>query len=357
LDNLTHTLTGLTLARAGLGRRTRWALPVLLLASNAPDIDIVTAFTGGQLEYLEAHRGATHGPLGIVGLGLLCVACVLPWWVARRRRSSDWEGSQVRLSWWRLTGVAIAGVAAHVLMDLPTVYGTRILSPFISTWYSLDWMPIIDVYLWLVLLGGLVASRVTRVGATRAARVVLVLLVLDYAARGVLQHRAVAAAAAFDATGGAAPCADAPVLTRHPSVIEARLAGPGSCIRAAALPTFFSPFTWRTVRQYPDGYELSDRQVFSPGAPVQSVWMGSESGPLVARARATRTARVFLDFSRFPAASVRRLDDGGARVGIVDVRFVGHPLRLEADPAAYAPFVVSIELDGSGSVVEQRLGN
>src|SRR5947209_19292924 len=69
MDNVTHSLFAATLARTPLGRAGRGTLPALLLSSNAPDIDIVSAARGGTLTYLEWHRGVTHGPLGIVLLG------------------------------------------------------------------------------------------------------------------------------------------------------------------------------------------------------------------------------------------------------------------------------------------------
>jgi hypothetical protein len=48
LDNITHTLFGATLARTPLGRAGRGTTAALLLASNAPDVDIV-ATAGGSL--------------------------------------------------------------------------------------------------------------------------------------------------------------------------------------------------------------------------------------------------------------------------------------------------------------------
>src|SRR5271157_6305162 len=59
MDPLTHTATGLFLSRIGLKRWTPLATPILLLAANAPDIDIVTA-SGGSLSYLHYHRHLTH---------------------------------------------------------------------------------------------------------------------------------------------------------------------------------------------------------------------------------------------------------------------------------------------------------
>ena len=74
MDNLTHTLFGATLARTPLNRG-RGTTAALILASNAPDIDIVTA-VDGALGYLQWHRGPTHGPLGVVALGTIVAGIV-----------------------------------------------------------------------------------------------------------------------------------------------------------------------------------------------------------------------------------------------------------------------------------------
>src|SRR5678815_912881 len=80
MDNVTHTLFALTLARTPLARAGRGTAVALVLASNAPDVDIV-ATIGGAPSYLTWHRGPTHGPLGIIGLGLVVAGLV---WIARR---------------------------------------------------------------------------------------------------------------------------------------------------------------------------------------------------------------------------------------------------------------------------------
>jgi inner membrane protein len=47
MDNLTHTLTGLMLSRAGLNRWHPRASLVLMLSANIPDIDFVAVARGG----------------------------------------------------------------------------------------------------------------------------------------------------------------------------------------------------------------------------------------------------------------------------------------------------------------------
>src|SRR4029453_5549359 len=75
MDNVTHTLFAATLARTPLGRAGRGTTAALIIASNLPDIDIITT-AGGAASYLQWHRGPTHGPIGIVGLGILPAALV-----------------------------------------------------------------------------------------------------------------------------------------------------------------------------------------------------------------------------------------------------------------------------------------
>ena len=60
-----------------------------------------------------------------------------------------------------LIAVSIVGVLLHVLMDLPTSYGTRLLSPFDWHWFAVDWMPIIDIYLLMALVIGLLGRSDT----------------------------------------------------------------------------------------------------------------------------------------------------------------------------------------------------
>src|SRR5439155_25768262 len=75
MDNVTHTLFAATLARTPLGRAGRGTMAALVIASNAPDIDIV-ATAGGAESYLRWHRSLTHGPLGVVALGVVTAALV-----------------------------------------------------------------------------------------------------------------------------------------------------------------------------------------------------------------------------------------------------------------------------------------
>jgi membrane-bound metal-dependent hydrolase YbcI (DUF457 family) len=351
VDNLTHSLFGWTIARAGLGRRLPHATATLIVASNIPDIDIVAGLRDG-VDYLAIHRGPTHGPLGVVGLGLLTAALISVWRrVALRwaRSSLDQPPAQHFVSWW---GLATIGIACHVLMDLPTSYGTRLLSPFVWTWYALDWMPIIDVYLWLVLIGALVVG--SRLGRERAALIGLGLMACDYSARAILHHKALATGAFFNAAGVHAPCRTAPTLVTHSGGTLPPATGSDVCLEAAALPTFFSPFTWRIIRQHSNGYELSDRQLFGQPPTIQSTWLATDSRD-VDRVRATRPGRVYLDFARFPLAELVARTPSLTTVRLFDARFVLMPSSARSIPPS-ARLSVIVTVDASGRIVEQHFG-
>src|SRR5437867_10620014 len=125
MDNLTHTLFAFTLARTPLERAGRGTTAALILASNAPDVDALSAI-GGAGNYLTWHRGPTHGPLGIVGLGLLTAGPAAMGLRTTKRWPDAPADAPVRL----LPPIAMMVVAFNVLMDLPMSYGTPLLSPF-----------------------------------------------------------------------------------------------------------------------------------------------------------------------------------------------------------------------------------
>ena len=349
MDNLTHTLVGVTLVRAGLGARTAGATSAMILASNLPDADIVTA-VNGSLAYFVAHRGPTHGLIGVVALAVLAALLVVGWRALRpSTRSEAWDGFGA------LCGVGLTGTLLHVLMDLPTSYGTRLLSPFVNTWYALDWLPIIDVYVWALLGIGLLATWRRPASRQPIARVVLIAIVCFYGVRAVAHDIALRGAAQTRADGTPSPCASAPTWTRHPTIFEAANAGAGACLQAAALPLFFSPFEWRLVRQLSDGYELRD-VTLGRGMTAQT-FVPSHNDIWVGHARRTPTGRAFFAFSRFPATRSAALPDGSHRVRAIDIRFLDPTERgLERDPPVRA-FVLTIEVAGTGAIRSERLGN
>jgi membrane-bound metal-dependent hydrolase YbcI (DUF457 family) len=366
LDNVTHTLFGATLARAAFGSLGRGATTAIVLASNAPDIDIVTT-SGGALSYLAWHRGPTHGPLGVVGLGLATAALV--WaglrWVDRDRRPEH-------ASYSTLAAVSMIGIVLHVLMDLPTSYGTRLLSPFSWRWHAVDLMPIVDIYLLLVLAAGFFAGWRSVALRRRLALVALTFMALDYGVRTITHRRAIGEAARLLAPILPAPCPDAV----PPSLIDSwpvessttpRDRAVHRClVEVAAIPTFVTPFQWQVVARLSDSYltldlDLQDGRLADPAAVdgPQAVWRGAvrysdQWTPAVLRAARGRVGQVFLGFSRFPAVSSVLHDDNTATVNWTDMRFAGSSTPNPRPRSGL--FTATVTLDRGGQVIGERLG-
>jgi membrane-bound metal-dependent hydrolase YbcI (DUF457 family) len=379
MDNITHSLFGATLARTPLGRAGRGTTAALVLASNAPDIDIV-ATAGGTLKYLEWHRGPTHGPLGIVGLGLLTAGLV---YGARqlidRGRTPGAVNVHDNASFVQLAGISILGVLFHVLMDLPTSYGTHLLSPFDWHWYAFDWMPIVDIYLLGALVTGLLIGQRWKVLRQRNAAIVLLFMLGNYGARLVAHERAIALAPRIFGPALPARCEGSPersLIDRWPLPAIALPESPARClVEIAALPDFGSLFRWRLVARLSNSYlvrdvDVLDARLRGTPSPTDALWRLTTTypnhwTPQAFEAAKTAPAQVFLGFSRLPA--VRWVVDphGVTTVSWRDLRFAAPPgvrrvsPRLEPDRERQGPnlFGATVRIDSTGEVLDARLGN
>ena len=149
MDNLTHSLVGLTVARAGLERLSPGATALCVLAANAPDVDVAILLVGDRWTYLHHHRGVTHAIVGVAFLALL-----VPLLVYGLDRL--WARFRDQPPKTKLRGLILASViatATHPLLDWTNNYGIRFFLPWNSKWFYGDIVYIIDPYLWL-LLGG-----------------------------------------------------------------------------------------------------------------------------------------------------------------------------------------------------------
>ena len=190
MDNLTHSLVGLFLARTGFRELTPRGTAILVLAANAPDFDVVSWF-GGTLTYIQWHRHITHSLIAMPLMALLAVAIVRVL-------------GRAPLRWLQAFLIALLGVASHLLLDLTNVYGVRLLLPFTGQWFHLDITPVIDLTIWAILLLGIAAPALARlvgseIGEKRpnagqggwAVTALLLLSLYDYG-RSILHTRAIA---------------------------------------------------------------------------------------------------------------------------------------------------------------------
>jgi inner membrane protein len=130
LDNLTHGLVGAAISKAGGERITPLATATLVIAANAPDIDVLSYF-GGEYFALSFRRGITHGWPAMIVLPFLVTGAMLAWDRHVRRRRHP-EAPPARPG--ALLGLAGLGVATHPALDWMNTYGMRWGLPFDPSW-------------------------------------------------------------------------------------------------------------------------------------------------------------------------------------------------------------------------------
>jgi inner membrane protein len=163
VDTLTHALSGALLARATAPRDAPpRSLPRRIaagfFAAAAPDLDFVLSYAG-PVVYLEQHRGVTHSVL------LLPLWALLFSWVLAKilREPRGWRA---------LYGVTALSLAAHIVGDLITGFGTMVFAPLSSWRAALGTTFIIDLWFSGIIVAGLslsVAFRKSKLPAIAAS--------------------------------------------------------------------------------------------------------------------------------------------------------------------------------------------
>ena len=155
MDNLTHSLVGLTAAKAGLEKLSPGATALSVLAANSPDVDIVVLLFQGRWGYLHHHRGITHS---LAGAAVLAFALPLVFYLGDRLIAQI-RKREPRVRLWGLLLVSILTTATHPLLDWSNNYGIRFLLPWNARWSYGDFTFIVDPFIWMVL--GAVAFLMT----------------------------------------------------------------------------------------------------------------------------------------------------------------------------------------------------
>jgi inner membrane protein len=297
MDNLTHSLTGLMLSRAGLNRWYPRATLLLVIAANVPDIDFV-AITRGPLYYFEQHRGITHSIAAAPVMALLPVLVVC----AIGRTMRGWA-----VAW----ALSLIGVASHLLLDWTNTYGIRLLFPFSSQWFHLDLVNLFDLLVWAVLLlgwlgpmmGKLVSGEIgAQAGTGRGMAIFALSFFLVYDFGRFLSHQ------------------------RAIEVLNSRVYRDGPPIRTAAFPAAagVSPLEWQGWIERPEfvmRFTVNVMKEFDPTA--GKIIFKPAPSPALEAARQAAPVAVFLRFAQYPLWSATPLDnpEGANDVEVRDWRF------------------------------------
>ena len=285
MDNLTHTLVGAALAEAGLKRRTALGAATLMIGANFPDIDVVAVPLGVGI---EVRRGVTHGFLALALLPFVLAGIMWLWDAqVRRRRHRDAAPADFR----QLAILAAISIATHPTLDFMNTYGMRWLMPFVDKWYYADGLFIVDIWMILLLIAGIVWSR--RANQPRGARVAL---------------------------AGFAAYTTAMLLVTTLGRMSATSAFPGR--RLMVEPQMLVPWRRDVLVEQDDLYQFGTYTPFlglDMGARPRGLAKGDRN-PAVARARELPKVRSFLSWARFPIYNVVT-DKGVTSVWISDARY------------------------------------
>lgn len=352
MENLAHTLFGITLAKAGFERATPLATTALVISSNLPDIDVVARLRGGALSYIAYHRGVTHSFLGIVLLAAV-LTFILVYVDRRFRLRQDPFRRPVRPV--RLYLISVLGGLGHLFMDYTNVYGVRPLLPFKAKWFYGDLAFIADPWIWLIL--GSAAVWLTAKSGPRIVVWFIVGIVLSFLMATMLRRPSpdlpyvisdtarivwfggvalILLGALFRWGRGGEKVARYSLLllvvyygglwiARGDAIEQARDALPAretSPVFAWPVPT--DPTNWMAVTTAEGFIYTRNVNLLSP----EGEWNARPEleHRFVEALRQSDRGRTFLDFVRYPAADVKE-HENGYDITLTDIRF---NLRLDA---------------------------
>ena len=317
MDNLTHTLTAIAISQTGLNRKTRFATLTLILAANAPDIDILSGLKN-SITYLKYHRGIAHSLIGITIIAIILWGLI--YWMGKKVKPKP--GLPLNGRWLLLA--SFLGTGSHLLLDFTNAYGVRPFLPFRARWYAWDIMPIFDPLLLALLILGLAVPWLLRLVSEEVG-----------ARRPRLVPGAVFCLGAMVTLWGIRDLAHRRAL----SILDSHTYSGEAAQRFSALPVALNPFTWTGVVETDTSFHVVRVNALEASGLTEE--MGTfekpQSSPALEAAMKTRAGRIFLDFARFPWAQVEESEQG-YQVSIRDLRFF--------HDAARAPgFTLEVELD------------
>lgn len=223
MDTLTHALSGALVARATAGAAPaagsltlHQRMAAALLAGAFPDCDFALRLVD-TLTYLNLHRGVTHSIV------------MLPVWTLALSWLFAWifPGSR---SWRAYVEPVALGISAHIAGDVITSYGTMIFAPVSARQVIFPFTFIIDPWFTGIIIAGLIFSALSQKDRTLATAF-LAALVAYVGFQALLHERAV------------------DIGKAHAAARE--MAGAS----VTALPQPLSPFNWKIIVAYSEGYE------------------------------------------------------------------------------------------------------
>ncbi|MGH9712996.1 MAG: metal-dependent hydrolase [Candidatus Acidiferrales bacterium] len=323
MEPVTHALTSLVLARATQNRLPRFGTAILIVSGVAADLDYLSYF-GGAEAFLRFHRAVLHS---LLGSGLMVSAVAAVFYFMGRRPPARGSGSS--LPFIAAFVCASLGAAWHLLLDFASGEAVQLFWPFRVDSSAWNFTTNIDPWILMLLAAGLllpglfrlvsdeIGERKTANGGRREAVITLFLLLAYVGTRGFLHHSAVDLLLSREYHGRA------PVF-------------------AGAFPRSLSPLDWRCVVFTDSTIEevnvsLAAASNFDPDRGITH--FKPDESPALDRGETTPVAKRFLNYARFPLASVYPLENGS--------RFELHDLQFSSGDTNLANIFVRVDFDAN----------
>jgi inner membrane protein len=321
VEPVTHALTSLALARVAEKRLPRFGTAILIVSGVAADLDYLS-YIAGPGAFLRFHRAVLHSlPASLVLVSAIAgVSC----WMNRKFPSKKVAAP---LTFKAAFTFACLGASSHLMLDWTSGEGVQLLWPFRIGSFAGSLTTNFDVWILVLLVAGLLMPELFRLvseeigerrnseGLRRGSKITVLLLCAYLGARGILHRRAV-------------------------DLLYSREFHGRAPIFAGAFPQPGSPLHWRGVVSTDSTIEelnlsLAPAAQFEPER-SQTHFKPQESAALEAGEQ-TATVRTFLNYSRFPLASVYPSENGS--------RFELRDLQFAPDDSSPANIMVRVDFD------------
>ncbi len=335
MEPVTHALTSLALARVGQRRLPRFGTAMLVVAGVAPDLDYA-GYLGGASSFLRYDRTLLHSLLSSSALAIALAAGFYFVALYREKKTAEPEDSRApRLTFGAAFLMCAMGIAAHLLLDLVSGVGVRLLWPFRTRWFAFDLLRDFDIWILMFLVAGLLLPMLIglvseeigerKKGASgRGSAIAALVIILAYVGgRGVLHSSAVDLLESHDYHGRVA-------------------------LAVGAFPESASPLEWR-------GVVSTDNTIEEIGVPFgvgrefdpehSATQYKPDDSPMLETGEQTAVAQRFLQYARFPIASVVRIGNG--------YEFELRDARFAEDDASAWNILVRVRIGEDMRILEQ----
>ena len=302
MDTVTHSLIGALGSRAGFSQRVgRVATIAFVVGAVFPDIDIVVSIFGPEFS-LRYHRGITHSIIAAPFFALILGAIIY--------RFSSYKNLRV------LALMVALGIYSHIFFDLITSYGTVIFDPLSMKRYSWNLVFILDPFITLPVLAGLIWSWRRKETALRVSIAVFLFLAL-YLLFCIYSRE-----------------------TSLKRINDFARVKSLDVIKSSVYPRPFAPFLWLGVIETKEDFYSGNLSIFSGVNDLEEIPKSDENS-YIKLANKLDEVKLYRWFAEFPVSFYQN-ENGKHVVGFYDLRFRMLPNRF--------PFLLKVVFDKNGSV-------